>query len=149
MALAKLEPSRPDELAAQVKEYRGVLGWSQQELAQRAGCSRPTIARLEGGRVILSLTMTKVIDALNAGITDAVRNNQVHGAVSKKPQPSKKKLTAKKSAEKQQPAKKHGNSAVKTRVDAVVESASEPVPETVPPHKVYGPVFYGPAFSDN
>lgn len=140
MALAKLEPSRPDELAAQVKEYRGVLGWSQQELAQRAGCSRPTIARLEGGRVILSLTMTKVIDALNAGITDAVRNNQVHGAASKS-QPPKKKLTAKKPAE-----KKHGNSAVKTKVDAAVEPAVET--ETEPLHKVYGPVFYGPAFSD-
>ena len=141
MALAKLEPSRPDELAAQVKEYRGVLGWSQQELAQRSGCSRPTIARLEGGRVILSLTMTKVIDALNAGITDAVRNNQVHGAVSKKSQPPKKKLV-----EKKQPAKKHGNPAVKTKVDAAVEQAVET--ETEPPHKVYGPVFYGPAFSD-
>lgn len=141
MALAKLEPSRPDELAAQVKEYRGVLGWSQQELAQRAGCSRPTIARLEGGRVILSLTMTKVIDALNAGITDAVQNNQVHGAVSKvKPQRSKKKP---KPSE-----KKHISSTVKTKVDEVAESAAEPVPETVPPHKVYGPVFYGPAFSD-
>ena len=144
MALAKLEPSRPDELAAQVKEYRGVLGWSQQELAQRSGCSRPTIARLEGGRVILSLTMTKVIDALNAGITDAVQNNQVHGAASKS-QPSKKKLTAKKPAE-----KKHISSTVKTKVDEVAESAVEPAAETetVPPHKVYGPVFYGPAFSD-
>ena len=146
MALAKLEPSRPDELAAQVKEYRGVLGWSQQELAQRSGCSRPTIARLEGGRVILSLTMTKVIDALNAGITDAVQNNQVHGTVSKV-KPSKKKLTAKKPAEKKQPEKKHGNSAVKTKVDAAVEPAVET--ETVSPHKVYGPVFYGPAFSDD
>lgn len=141
MALAKLEPSRPDELAAQVKEYRGVLGWSQQELAQRSGCSRPTIARLEGGRVILSLTMTKVIDALNAGITDAVQNNQVHGTVSKvKPQRSKKKS---KPSE-----KKDISSTVKTKVDEVAESAAEPVPETVPPHKVYGPVFYGPAFSD-
>src|SRR5699024_9963150 len=146
MALAKLEPSRPDELAAQVKEYRGVLGWSQQELAQRSGCSRPTIARLEGGRVILSLTMTKVIDALNAGITDAVQNNQVHGAVSKKSQPPNKKLTAKKQAEKKQPEKKHGNSEVKTKVDAVVEPSAET--ETDPPHKVYGPVFYGPTFSD-
>lgn len=146
MALAKLEPSRPDELAAQVKEYRGVLGWSQQELAQRSGCSRPTIARLEGGRVILSLTMTKVIDALNAGITDAVQNNRVHGAASKS-QPSKKKLTAKKPVEKKPIAKKHGNSAVKTKVDAVVEPAVET--ETEPPHKVYGPVFYGPAFSDD
>lgn len=141
MALARLEPSRPDELAAQVKEYRGVLGWSQQELALRAGCSRPTIARLEGGRVILSLTMTKVIDALNAGISDVVQNNQVHGAASKS-QPPKKKLTAKKSTE-----KKHISSAVKTKADAVVESAAET--ETVPPHKVYGPVFYGPAFSDD
>ena len=143
MALAKLEPSRPDELAAQVKEYRGVLGWSQQELAQRSGCSRPTIARLEGGRVILSLTMTKVIDALNAGITDAVQNNQVHGTVSKvKPQRSKKKS---KPSE-----KKHISSTVKTKVDEVAESAVEPAAETetVPPHKVYGPVFYGPAFSD-
>lgn len=73
MALAMLEPSRPDELAAQVKEYRSVLGWSQQELADRAGCSRPTIARLEAGRVILSLTMNKVIDALNEGLADAAR----------------------------------------------------------------------------
>lgn len=71
MALAMLEPSRPDELAAQVKEYRSVLGWSQQELADRAGCSRPTIARLEAGRVILSLTMNKVIDALNEGLAAA------------------------------------------------------------------------------
>lgn len=148
MALAKLEPSRPDELAAQVKEYRGVLGWSQQELAQRAGCSRPTIARLEGGRVILSLTMTKVIDALNAGITDAVQNNQVHGTASKSQLP-KKKLTAKKPVEKKPIAKKHGNSAVKTKVDAVVEPAARTEVETEPPHKVYGPVFYGPAFSDD
>ena len=73
MALAMLEPSRPDELAAQVKEYRSVLGWSQQELADRAGCSRPTIARLEAGRVILSLTMNKVIDALNDGLSAAAR----------------------------------------------------------------------------
>lgn len=150
MALAKLEPSRPDELAAQVKEYRSVLGWSQQELALRAGCSRPTIARLEGGRVILSLTMTKVIDALNAGISDAVQNNQVHGAASKS-QPPKKKLIAKKSTEKKRPEKKHISSAVKTKADAVVEPAREPAAETetVPSHKVYGPVFYGPAFSDD
>jgi len=73
MALARLEPSRPDELAAQVREYRSVLGWSQQDLADRAGCSRPTIARLEAGRVILSVTMNKVIDALNQGIADAVQ----------------------------------------------------------------------------
>lgn len=73
MALVMLESSRPDEFAAQVKEYRNVLGWSQQDLADRAGCSRPTIARLEDGRVILSLTMNKVIDALNEGLAAAAR----------------------------------------------------------------------------
>ena len=120
MALAKLEPSRPDELAAQVKEYRSVLGWSQQDLAQRAGCSRPTIARLEGGRVILSLTMTKVIDALNEGIADAVRNNQVQNV---RPKDAGVAVMA-------------GNGAEFTEsVDP------EPDSETVPPHKMYGPIF--------
>lgn len=85
MALVMLESSRPDEFAAQVKEYRNVLGWSQQDLADRAGCSRPTIARLEDGRVILSLTMNKVIDALNEGLAAAAR---VSADVSSEQQPS-------------------------------------------------------------
>lgn len=134
MALAKLEPSRPDELAAQVKEYRSVLGWSQQDLAQRAGCSRPTIARLEGGRVILSLTMTKVIDALNEGIADAVRNNQVQNVSQKAQSPT--------------PEKDIGV-VVKEKPEVIAESTepTEPVKsanenaEFVPPHKAYGPVF--------
>ena len=128
MALAKLEPSRPDELAAQVKEYRSVLGWSQQELAQRAGCSRPTIARLEGGRVILSLTMTKVIDALNEGIADAVRNNQVQNVSQKAQSPT--------------PEKDIGV-AVKEKTDVTAASAdpADENSEFVPPHKAYGPVF--------
>lgn len=133
MALAKLEPSRPDEFAAQVKEYRSVLGWSQQKLAQRAGCSRPTIARLEGGQVILSLTMTKVIDALNEGIADAVRNNQVQSVTSK---------TQSSIAQPPTPEKDPTES-IKTEIETGSESTSEfePESETVPPHKMYGPVF--------
>ena len=130
MALAKLEPSRPDELAAQVKEYRSVLGWSQQELAQRAGCSRPTIARLEGGRVILSLTMTKVIDALNEGIADAVRNNQVQNVSQKAQSPTPEKdvgVAVKEKAE---------ITAVSAEADPADENS-----EFVPPHEAYGPVF--------
>ena len=134
MALAKLESSRPDELAAQVKEYRSVLGWSQQELAQRADCSRPTIARLEGGRVILSLTMTKVIDALNEGIADAVRNNQVQN-VSQKAQTST--------------SEKDVGAAVKEKTEVISEqtapaesvTSGDENAEFVPPHKMYGPVF--------
>lgn len=133
MALAKLESSRPDELAAQVKEYRSVLGWSQQDLAQRAGCSRPTIARLEGGRVILSLTMTKVIDALNEGIADAVRNNQVQNVKRESTSPEKdvgvvdtamSPFSSSQSVSQLQP-----------------ESVLEPESEIVPPHKMYGPIF--------
>lgn len=120
MALAKLEPSRPDELAAQVKEYRSVLGWSQQDLAQRAGCSRPTIARLEGGRVILSLTMTKVIDALNEGIVDAVRNNQVQNVT----------------------PKDAGVAVMAGNGEEFTDSVGpESNGETVPSHKMYGPIF--------
>ena len=131
MALAKLEPSRPDELAAQVKEYRSVLGWSQQELAQRAGCSRPTIARLEGGRVILSLTMTKVIDALNEGIVDAVRNNQVQNVSQKAQSPTPEKDVGVVVKEKPEVT-----AAPVESVDPADENA-----EFVPPHKAYGPVF--------
>jgi transcriptional regulator with XRE-family HTH domain len=33
----------------QIRAARGLLGWSQSELAARAGLSLPTVKRLEGG----------------------------------------------------------------------------------------------------
>jgi len=33
----------------QLRAARGLLGWSQSELAERAGLSLPTVKRLEGG----------------------------------------------------------------------------------------------------
>jgi predicted transcriptional regulator len=53
----------------QIKAARALLGWSQEDLAQRAGVSYPTIARLEssdgelGGRPD---TVAKIVGALEA-----------------------------------------------------------------------------------
>lgn len=136
MALARLEPSRPDELAAQVREYRSVLGWSQQDLADRAGCSRPTIARLEAGRVILSVTMNKVIDALNQGIADAV-------------QADKRAAAAKQQAPKQHasaPAPVSGTASPNVKTDAAptqldANAAPADADDHASSYAMYGPVF--------
>lgn len=93
MSLEKLESSSPDELADLVCAYRAELGWSQKDLANRAGCSRPTIARLEAGRIILSVTMNKVITALNEGIAEKEARGNVSPTATKK-QPRQKKHTA-------------------------------------------------------
>ena len=93
MSLEKLESSSPDELADLVCAYRAELGWSQKDLADRAGCSRPTIARLEAGRIILSVTMNKVITALNEGIAEKEAREKVLPAATKK-QPRQKKHIA-------------------------------------------------------
>jgi predicted transcriptional regulator len=38
---------QPEHIAAAIRGARGVLGWSQTELAVRAGISTPTVARIE------------------------------------------------------------------------------------------------------
>jgi transcriptional regulator with XRE-family HTH domain len=40
--------------APQIRAARGLLGWSQVQLAQAAGLSEPTIKRIEGGKVPVS-----------------------------------------------------------------------------------------------
>lgn len=68
IGLAKLQASDLENLDEKVAAYRHELGWSQQNLADEAGCSRPTIARLEAGNTTLSVTLIKVVEALNRGI---------------------------------------------------------------------------------
>lgn len=62
----------------QVKAARALLGWSQQELAEAAGVSEPTVKRLEaaaghlGGRAV---TIQKLLAALeHAGIEFIAEN---------------------------------------------------------------------------
>ena len=52
---------------AQVKAARALLGWSQQDLAERSGVSEPTIKRLEanggelGGRTVTIAALTSAL----------------------------------------------------------------------------------------
>ena len=51
--------------AVQIKAGRTVLGWSQTELAKRAGIARPTVARIESFSMQPKLdTAEKIKDAL-------------------------------------------------------------------------------------
>jgi len=51
-------------IARAVRIARKARGWTQEALASHAGVSRPTIARLEGGRSVSSQSLVKVVTAL-------------------------------------------------------------------------------------
>lgn len=55
-----------------VKAQRKAKGWSQEQLAQSAGLSRPTVARIESGNAVSTDTMAKVAAALNIEVNVAV-----------------------------------------------------------------------------
>jgi transcriptional regulator with XRE-family HTH domain len=50
--------------AEAIREARHQHGWSQETLAEQAGVSRPTIARVEAGNDISTATLAKVAEAL-------------------------------------------------------------------------------------
>jgi HTH-type transcriptional regulator/antitoxin HipB len=51
-----------------VKAQRKTKGWSQQQLADTAGVSRPTVARIEAGSAVSTATLAKIADALGIEI---------------------------------------------------------------------------------
>lgn len=51
-------------LGQRIREARDACGWSQSELAERSGVSRPTIARIEAGQHVRMGTLEKVARVL-------------------------------------------------------------------------------------
>jgi transcriptional regulator with XRE-family HTH domain len=47
-----------------IREARRKRGWSQEELGQKSGLSRPTIARVEANSDVTTATIGKIANAL-------------------------------------------------------------------------------------
>ena len=47
-----------------IREARKKQGWSQAELGEKSGLSRPTIARIEGNNDVTTATIAKIAQAL-------------------------------------------------------------------------------------
>lgn len=47
-----------------IREARKIQGWSQAELGEKSGVSRPTIARVEANNDVTTATIAKVAQAL-------------------------------------------------------------------------------------
>jgi transcriptional regulator with XRE-family HTH domain len=47
-----------------IREARKKRGWSQEELGQKSGLSRPTIARVEANSDVTTATIGKIANAL-------------------------------------------------------------------------------------
>lgn len=54
-----------DGFGAVIREARKRHGWSQTELAEKAGVSRPTIARVEANNDVTTATIAKIAHALD------------------------------------------------------------------------------------
>lgn len=48
-----------------IREARKMHGWSQAELGEKAGVSRPTIARVEANNDVTTTTIAKIAQALD------------------------------------------------------------------------------------
>ncbi len=55
-------------IADQIRKAREAAGWSQYELADRAGVSRPSVARIEAGDDVNTATLRKITEALGLSL---------------------------------------------------------------------------------
>ena len=66
--MSKPEPNFGDT----IREARKKHGWSQEELGERSGVSRPTIARVEANSDVSTATIVRIATAL--GLTLELRD---------------------------------------------------------------------------
>jgi transcriptional regulator with XRE-family HTH domain len=65
-----------------VRQLRMTLGWTQPDLATRAGISKGTISNLERGRRPSLRTVRWVAEALRVRVQDLLLNPPANGALS-------------------------------------------------------------------
>jgi transcriptional regulator with XRE-family HTH domain len=51
-------------IARRLRDARAAHGWSQRELAEHAGVSRPTVARVEAGDDVNTAKLIRIAEAL-------------------------------------------------------------------------------------
>ena len=92
--------SLPDDLRREIRERRKAKGWSQQELAKKAGLAQRHISGIETGKIVprydtlldilrvldrdLILIPRQLLSAVQALLRD-YRNRTVHGELKERP----------------------------------------------------------------
>ena len=62
-------PAPIEQFGDIVKAQRHAKGWSQDQLADAAGLSRPTVARIEAGNAVSTATLSKIARALSIEVS--------------------------------------------------------------------------------
>ena len=65
------------EIARRVRDARTTRGWSQNELAEQACVSRPTMARIEAGDDVNTAKLMRIAEAL--GLVLRIERQEVPG----------------------------------------------------------------------
>lgn len=63
--IRKATAHRATGVGVSIRRARLDYGWTQEQLAENAEVSRPSIARIEAGQDVSTATLTKVTDALH------------------------------------------------------------------------------------
>jgi transcriptional regulator with XRE-family HTH domain len=64
-------PSLTSTVAANIRGRRAVLGWRQEDLAERLGWTQRVVSRIEQGQRVLDLDeLSRLCDVLGVGLPD-------------------------------------------------------------------------------